>query len=168
MVTIFAVDCATVKSGYGLIEAGAGEVKLLEFGLIKAKGEMHNRLYQLHTQILEKVREFEPDIVAFEDLKFNRHTKNLTSMTKVAYGIGAVQMAYAAADYREIECLTANQVRKIWGVTQKKASLRAAINKKYAKVINDKGRPDGFKPADEDITDAIGLAVAVWVSSQQK
>ena len=168
MVTIFAVDCATVKSGYGLIEAGAGEVKLLEFGLIKAKGEMHDRLYQLHTQILEKVLEFKPDIVAFEDLKFNRHTKNLTSMTKVAYGIGAVQMAYAAADYKEIECLTANQVRKIWGVTQKKASLRAAINKKYAKVINDKGRPDGFKTADEDITDAIGLAVAVWVSSQQK
>jgi len=168
MVTIFAVDCATVKSGYGLIEAGEGEVKLLEFGLIKAKGEMHDRLYQLHTQILKKVTEFKPDIVAFEDLKFNRHTKNLTSMTKVAYGIGAVQMAYSAAGYREIECLTANQVRKIWGVTQKKAALRAAINKKYAKVINDKGRPDGFKTADEDITDAIGLAVAVWVSSQQK
>lgn len=168
MVTIFAVDCATVKSGYSLINATKGDVKLLEFGLIKAKGEMHERLYQLHTQILEKVKEFKPDIVAFEDLKFNRHTPNLTSMTKVAYGIGAVQMAYAAADYTEVECLTANQVRKIWGVTQKKSSLRAAINKKYAKVINDKGRPNGFKTADEDITDAIGLAVAVWVSSQQK
>lgn len=167
MVKIFAVDCATVKSGYALIEAETGKVDLLEFGLIKAKGEMHERLYQLHTQILEKVREFEPDIVAFEDLKFNRHTKNLTSMTKVAYGIGAVQMAYAAADYKEVSCLTANQVRKIWGVTQKKSSLRAAINKKYAKVINDKGKPDGFKTADEDITDAIGLAVAVWVDSNK-
>lgn len=168
MVTIFAVDCATVKSGYALIEAGEGSVELLEFGLIKAKGLMHERLYQLHTQILEKVREYSPDIVAYEDLKFNRHTKNLSSMTKVAYGIGAVQMAYAAAEYGDVGCLTANQVRKTWGVTQKKSALRAAINKKFAKTIKDRGKPDGFKTSDEDITDAIGLAVAVWVASNKE
>lgn len=167
MVTIFAVDCATVKSGYALIEAKTGKIDLMEFGLIKAKGAVHERLYQLHTQILEKVLEFEPDVVAFEDLKFNRRTQNLTSMTKVAYGIGAVQMAYAKANYREVSCLTANRVRKIWGVTQKKSALRAAVNKKYATVINNKGKPDGFKTADEDITDAIGLAVAVWVDSNR-
>ena len=160
--TVLAIDSATIKSGFALVEFKGSTIKLLDWGTIQVKGALHERLNKLRARVLELAEEHEPTHVAVEDLKFNRGTPNLSSMAKVAMAVGSVNCAFAQAGYSEVESITANSVRKTWDVSQNKAALRDAINKKFINQIKDNGRPDGFKKSDEDTTDAIGLAVAVW------
>jgi len=164
MTVILAIDPATVKVGYGLIKCTGQDIRLLDWGRWTLKGEIPSRLAGLHCHVMEYLAEHKPDLVAVEDLKFNRGTPNLSSMTKVAFAIGTVQTVYALNKYTTVHSLTANSVRKTWDVEQKKANLREAINKRFLLQLQDQGRPHGFKPSDEDITDAIGLAVAVWAT----
>lgn len=159
---ILAIDAATVNTGFAVINAEPGNIQLFEWGKIVCKGDLDTRLGQLYNRIIMLVEKYEPDKVAVEDLKFNRGTPNLSSMTKVAFAIGVVRAAFCNSGHEDIVSITANSVRKTWEVGQKKAKLREAINKKFHATIINRGRPDGFKTADEDITDAIGLAVTAW------
>ena len=163
MTTIFAVDAATIKSGYAFLRMEDNKITIEDFGWVKAKGTMGERLNQLRSTIRDRVQEYQPDFVAVEDLKFNRGTPNLSSMTKVAFAIGNVYTAFEEAGHKEIISLTANVVRKVWDVKQAKEPLRRAVNKKFLEQLVDKGRPDGFTKSDQDIVDAVGLAVAAWV-----
>ena len=159
---ILAIDAATVTSGFAIIKVDGPDIKLVDWGRIKAKGALHERLEYLRTEVVRLLEEHEPDEVAVEDLKFSKFAKNFSSLGKVAMAIGVVQAAFAGAGHKELYSVPANVVRKTWDVKQDKSQLRAAVNKKFIKQIKDNGRPDGFIKADEDTVDAIGLAVTTW------
>jgi len=161
--TVLAIDSATIKAGYALMQFNGQDITLLDWGCWNLKGELPRRLHALHHKTLEKIGDH-IDIVAVEELRINRGARNLDSMIKVAYAIGAVLSAYGCKDPNNIKMLPANVVRSIWDVSQDKAALREAVNKKFMDQIIDKGRPYGFLPRDQDIVDAIGLGVAVWAT----
>ncbi len=161
---ILAIDGATLNMGYGIIECEVDRpIKLDKWGTIKMKGDLPSRLSQLKEKLTELIEEEKPDHVAVEDLKFSKYAPNLSALTKVAYAIGVILQTYDAAGYKDIFSIPANSVRKQWGDrVKKKPDLRAAVNKKFIKDLQQQGRPDGFKKSDEDATDAIGLAVVAW------
>ena len=172
MITILGIDAATVKTGYALIGIEGKKIKLLGFGTVTLKGALHERYNKLRYKVIELVQTYEPDHVCVEDLKFSKFAPTFSSLGKVAAAIGNVQAAFAECKYGKVYSIPANQVRAIWDVKQgkgasRKANLRNAINKKFLSQLQDKGRPDGFQKADEDATDALGLAVAVWLHEIQ-
>lgn len=159
--TILAIDSATIKAGYALLQFDGNDIRLLDWGCWNLKGELPRRLFALNAKTNEVINT-DVDILAVEELRINRGARNLDSMVKVAYAIGAVLSAFGSKDPERIKMLPANVVRRIWDVDQNKASLREAVNKKFLEQIVDNGRPYGFLPKDQDIVDAIGLGVAVW------
>ena len=156
---LLAIDGATITCGYAVLEQADNGFDILAAGNIHGKGDMECRLCDIRAEVLELMELWTPDVFSVEDLKFNRGTPNLSSMTKVAFAIGTILSAYGEglSNYPVI-MIPANQVRKSWSV-KTKPQLRAAINKKYLENLARIGFDDGLKPKHNDISDAIGLGV---------
>lgn len=160
---ILAIDGATLKVGYAVIDCNSGkDIQLVTWGTLECSGDLHKRLEYLQDKVLKLIEDYEPDQVAVEDLKFSKYAYNFAALTKVAYAIGAVLVAFSKAGMTDIFSIPANSVRKKWDVKQTKSALRAAVSKKFLVQLQTQNRPTGFKKSDEDATDAIGLAVVAY------
>ena len=69
---VLGIDPGTVRMGYGLVEAPDGDVgraQAVDYGVIALKAAMpiEDRLYQLHSHLLNMIGIFQPDAVAVEE-----------------------------------------------------------------------------------------------------
>ncbi len=90
---IMGVDPGIVFTGYGFIQIGDGEcMQLLDYGLITtpSKTDHPGRLKYIYEEITQKLRQYNPDVIAIETLF---HSKNLKSLVDVSEAIGVITLA---------------------------------------------------------------------------
>lgn len=88
---VLAIDPGTLRMGYGVIDAGAGPAPAADdYGVIALPAAMpiEERLYQLHTHILNMIHVFHPDAIAVEDPFVGKGER---AFVKSALAIGQAQ-----------------------------------------------------------------------------
>lgn len=90
---VLGVDPGLAATGYGLIASEAGQVRLIEGGVIRSRKDdpIERRVGDLYTGILEVMEEFRPDILAMEDLY--SHYKHPRTAIIMGHARGAVLVA---------------------------------------------------------------------------
>ncbi len=93
---VLGVDPGLAATGYGVVEATAGRVRLVEGGVIRSCPEdaMEVRVGSIFSGITEVMEEFRPTVLAMEDLY--SHYKHPRTAIIMAHARGAV---LAAADH---------------------------------------------------------------------
>ena len=80
---VIGIDPGTAATGFGLIEEKSnGELKLIEFGVIKTPSEdpPEERLLSLFSQLKELIKQHKPETSAVEKLYFQRNVKTAMSV----------------------------------------------------------------------------------------
>ena len=89
---VLAIDPGTLKMGYGVVDADSagGGPEADDYGVIALSPDMplEQRLYQLHTHILNMIHVFHPDAIAVEDPFVGRGER---AFVKSALAIGQAQ-----------------------------------------------------------------------------
>ncbi len=89
---VLAIDPGTLRMGYGVLDAesASGPPEADDYGVVALPASMpiENRLYQLHTHILNMIHVFQPDAIAVEDPFVGRGER---AFAKSALAIGQAQ-----------------------------------------------------------------------------
>jgi crossover junction endodeoxyribonuclease RuvC len=90
------IDPGTATTGYGIVDYLTGKEKLVHYGTIRTAAgvDMPIRLYQIKRELDRLLEEYQPDVVAVEELFYNRNSKTVIT---VAQSRGVVLMTAAAA-----------------------------------------------------------------------
>ena len=88
---VLAIDPGTLRMGYGVLDAEPSP-EADDYGVVALPASMpiENRLYQLHTHILNMIHVFQPDVIAVEDPFVGRGER---AFAKSALAIGQAQAA---------------------------------------------------------------------------
>ena len=89
---ILGIDPGVATVGFGIIKVKAGTPKLIRYGVVttSAKMRLSLRLKQIHDDVAELIKLFEPDAIAVEELFFNSNQKTGIA---VAHGRAAVLLS---------------------------------------------------------------------------
>jgi crossover junction endodeoxyribonuclease RuvC len=92
---VLGIDCGSRVTGYGVVDTDGGDCMLVQCGAIRSKPSdaLAIRLKHIHNGIVEVIREFEPDVVAFESLFYSN---NVQTALKLGHVRGV--SVYAAAE----------------------------------------------------------------------
>ena len=95
------IDPGTALLGYGLV-SGSDELTMIEYGAIETQpsDEAARRLEIIYDALLDIIAEYEPDVVALEQLFFARNT---TTALAVGQARGVAMLAAAKADLQIYE-----------------------------------------------------------------
>ena len=90
------IDPGTAITGYGVVDSLKGREKLVGYGTIRTEAglDMPTRLYRIKQELDQLLQEYLPQVVAVEEIFYNRNTKTVIS---VAQSRGVVLMTAAAA-----------------------------------------------------------------------
>lgn len=74
---ILGIDPGIGRTGWGIVRVEKGKLKAESYGCIetKANSEITGRLQILYDEIGDIIKEYEPDVLAIEDLFFNTNAK---------------------------------------------------------------------------------------------
>jgi len=99
---IMGIDPGIAISGYGLVFSESKDSKIIEYGVIKTseKLETPQRLRQIYEGYLSLIKQYKPDVVAIEELFFNKNAKTIIS---VGQARGAALLAAALYDIEVFE-----------------------------------------------------------------
>ncbi|HVZ58406.1 MAG TPA: crossover junction endodeoxyribonuclease RuvC [Patescibacteria group bacterium] len=94
---ILGIDPGLGRLGWGIVEEKGSTVKAVAFDCIETppKTPDPKRLLQIHKELLRLIRQYQPSIVAVEELFFSR---NVTTAFMVGQARGVVLLASAEAD----------------------------------------------------------------------
>jgi len=90
---VLGVDPGLAATGYGLITFEAGQIRLIEGGVIRTQKNdpIEKRVGDIYTGILEVMEEFRPDIMAMENIY--SHYKHPRTAIIMGHARGAVLVA---------------------------------------------------------------------------
>lgn len=94
---ILGIDPGTASVGYGVIEEHDGQVKMVDYGVIKtapADGTTAERLQIIYSELIKLIDQYHPDSAAVEQLFFGR---NITTAISVGQARGVLLLALANA-----------------------------------------------------------------------
>ena len=93
---IFGIDPGYGIIGYGVIEKLGNKYNVLDYVVVTtpAKTELSFRLNMMYDEIDAKIKEYNPDCIAIEELFFN---KNITTAIAVAQARGALVLCATKA-----------------------------------------------------------------------
>lgn len=154
---ILGIDPGTATTGYGLIEEKAGNISLIDFGVILTKPDktLEQRLEILYDQLGDIIDEYNPDEIAVEELFF---TNNAKTAMAVGQARGVILLATQKAGIPMSE-YTPNQVKN--GICGYGAADKKQVQKMVQMLLKLAEVP---KP--DDAADA--LAIAICHSSSRK
>ncbi|HEX21047.1 MAG TPA: crossover junction endodeoxyribonuclease RuvC [Actinobacteria bacterium] len=93
---ILGIDPGTATTGYGLISKRGGQLRLVDYGVIKTapKQPDYIRLQLLYRQLVKLLERYKPSDIAVEQLFFNT---NVTTAMSVGQARGVILLAAADA-----------------------------------------------------------------------
>jgi len=149
-VVVLGIDPGTATTGYGVVRAAGGRMEALDSGVIRTAAgvPLPERLRQIAAGVRELVRRHDPDMVAVEELFFNR---NVQSAFAVGQARGVVLLAAAEAGV-EVAAFTPLQV-KMAVVGYGRAEKRQVQS--MVQMILGLGKP----PTPYDAADALAVAI---------
>lgn len=150
MTTILGIDPGIATVGFGVIRSERGRQELVRCGAITTPAglRLSVRLEQIHRDMLELIRMFEPDAISIEELFFNT---NLTTGIAVAHGRGVILLAGQESGIPMFE-YTPLQVKQAiagYGRANKKQMMEMV---RRLLDMEEVARPD-------DASDALALAI---------
>jgi crossover junction endodeoxyribonuclease RuvC len=89
---ILGIDPGIAIVGFGVVDSSGGKQSLVNYGVITtpAKTPLSSRLDRIFADLKELISEFNPDVIAIEELFFNT---NITTGISVAHGRGVILLA---------------------------------------------------------------------------
>tara|TARA_B100000029_G_scaffold516817_1_gene635049 strand:- start:25004 stop:25516 length:513 start_codon:yes stop_codon:yes gene_type:complete len=150
---ILGIDPGTLKMGYGVLESTNGKMRLEDYGTIKlsSKMDIHHRLYQMHSHVLNMISIFNPYSICVEEPFLGTGSKQFVKSTLAIGQAQAAVLIAAAAQEVPIYRYAPTQVKSAvvgHGQADKQAVQDVIFN---LFKIND-------APSD-DATDAVAIAV---------
>ena len=109
---VLGIDPGLHRTGYGVIEADARGLTLVEGGILRAKAadEFPKRLQDLHDGLAEVLRDVKPDVVVIEDL-FSTYAHPRSALL-MAHARGVLMLAASEADLR-VHSFTPNEIKQV-------------------------------------------------------
>jgi len=156
---VLGIDPGVATIGYGLIKKHKNRIKLIDYGCIfTAAGEdFHKRLNSIYREIRKLVREYQPDVVACEEIFFYKNTKTALNVGH-ARGVIILALSKMGVEIVEYTPLHIKQIITGYGRAEKK-EIQAEIKKILS--LKDLPKPD-------DAADALAVAVCHLYSKNKK
>jgi len=147
---IFGIDPGFATTGYGVIEKLGNKYSVLEYGAITtdAKLDFNTRLSIIYKEINEKLKKFNPDCVAMEELFF---CKNITTGINVAQARGVMLLAVTQLEKSFFEYTPLQVKQAITGFGK-------ADKKQMQKMVQVLLNLDSI-PKPDDAADALAIAL---------
>ncbi|NLU10884.1 MAG: crossover junction endodeoxyribonuclease RuvC [Tepidanaerobacter acetatoxydans] len=147
---IMGVDPGIAISGYGIISNEQNNCYVVEYGVIRTppKFSMPYRLKQIHEGYLELIQKYKPDVVAVEELFFNKNAKTIISVGQ-ARGVAVLAAALSKIEVFEYTPLQVKQAVVGYGHADKRQvqqMIKASFN------LEELPKPD-------DAADALAVAL---------
>lgn len=159
---VLAIDPGTLRMGYGVLDiaAAGGSPEVDDYGVVAlpAKMSLENRLYQLHTHILNMIHVFQPDAIAVEDPFVGRGER---AFPKSALAIGqaqAVVLIGAASQGIPVHRYAPATVKR--AVSDYGAATKEQVQRMTASTL---GLPEVPKP---DAADALAVGLCHLLESR--
>ena len=151
---VLAIDPGTLRMGYAVVDGGPGlQPAADDYGVIALPAAMplEQRLYQLHTHILNMIHVFHPDAVAVEDPFVGKGER---AFAKSALAIGqaqAVALIGAASQGIPVHRYAPARVKR--AVTDYGAATKEQVQRMAASTL---GLPD---TPESDAADALAVGL---------
>lgn len=96
MLKILGIDPGTIHLGYGLIEESEGEILARDYGALDFKSSLpvEERLYQVHSHLMNMIGMFRPDEIAIEEPFMGQGANRFVGP---AFAVGQAQAAVLIA-----------------------------------------------------------------------
>ena len=92
---VFGIDPGSQRTGYGCVETDGSCHRILTCGVVRAPAAAFpDRLFEIHTRLLELLVEYHPDAVAVESIFY---ASNVRSALKLGHARGVAMLAAAQA-----------------------------------------------------------------------
>ncbi|MGI6574611.1 MAG: crossover junction endodeoxyribonuclease RuvC [bacterium] len=107
---ILGIDPGIAITGYGIIEVMGHKFRAIDYGCIKTatRHEDTQRLLELHTQLGELIVNYQPSVMAVEEIFFNKNTRTAMSVGQ-ARGVALLTAARFDLDVVEYTPLQVKQ-----------------------------------------------------------
>ncbi len=147
---VLAIDPGTAVAGYAVMDWQAGQVKVLDAGVIRLKPRqpLSERLVVLHNRVDELIQTYRPGTLAIEDVFFAR---NARSVLKLGEARGVVIVAAARQGLEVAEYSPAEVKQAIVGHG---AAPKEQVQRMVATLL-------GLKdiPRPDDLADALAIGL---------
>ena len=147
---ILGIDPGLNITGYGALDFGAAEPRIVEAGTIRteAKVPMSERITQIHADLVELIAELSPDIVGIETL-YAHYSHPRTSIL-MAHARGVIMLAAQQAGVG-IRNVSATKVKK--SITGNGHASKHQVQRAIQSLF---GLPE--PPDPPDVADALAIA----------
>lgn len=149
---ILGVDPALTVTGYGVVDAKANSLSLLEAGIIKTspRENLAQRLNRIYRAITKLISDTKPNVMVLE--KLYAHYRHPTTAYILGQARGVICLACARGDITLFE-YAATRVRK--AIVGRGQASKFQVQRMVASLL-------GLKelPRYTDVTDALALAIA--------
>jgi len=150
---ILGVDPGLGITGYGLIEIGPRQFKLLEAGIIKGSPRqiLTQKLNSIYQGIQGIIREYKPSYLILE--KLYSHYKHQMTAIAMAHARGVI--ALCGGEFSSVELINYSAKRVKKALTGNGNASKMQVQRTVQSVLNLNQLPT---PA--DVSDALALAIA--------
>ncbi len=155
MTLILGIDPGSVYTGYGIVKfANNKPIHIISDRISCGRGEFHNRLEQIYTELTELLQSHQPDMIAIESVFVQ---KNAMSALKLGHARGVAMLACTQSQKKIYE-YAPRQIKK--AITGYGAAQKAQMQYMMRAILNLNYTPS------EDAADALAVAITHGFSSQ--
>ena len=147
---VIGIDPGTAICGYGIIDVQGNKLSVVHYGAVFTSKELSPaaRLLILHDELQKIIEEYRPDIMAVEELFFN---KNSTTVMTVSQARGVILLT-GVKNGLQIREYTPIQVKL--AVVGYGRATKEQVTYMVQRLLNIKEKP---KP--DDVADALAVAI---------
>jgi crossover junction endodeoxyribonuclease RuvC len=148
---ILGIDPGLNITGYGVLEADGGRLRLCEAGVVRgrSRGSLSARLVEIHEGVSEVIASLKPDVMALEEL-YSHYDRPRTAIL-MGHARGVICLAAAEAGV-PIKHYAATQIKRILTGSGRapKSQMQRAIQRELALAA---------LPEPPDVADALAAAL---------
>lgn len=150
---ILGIDPGLNVTGYGVIDATRGRIRLVEGGVVRGAGRsLATRLADIHAGVAEVIESLKPEAVALEEL-YSHYERPKTAIL-MGHARGVIVLAATQAGL-PVTPYAATQIKKVLTGAGRapKAQMQLAVQREL-------GLPTPPEPP--DVADALAIAMTHW------
>jgi crossover junction endodeoxyribonuclease RuvC len=157
---VLGVDPGLNVTGYGVLEAGPGGLKIREAGVVRGKtrSSLTDRLGEIHEGVADVIKTFAPDVMAVEEL-YSHYARPRTAIL-MGHARGVICLAAVQAGIPVVH-YSATQIKKILTGSGRasKAQVQRAIQHELSL---------GEPPEPPDVADALAIAICHYYLGERE
>ena len=149
---ILGVDPGLQRTGYGVVDAGPGGIKMVEAGVIKTSSVdgISLRVADIYRNISDVIKESSPSVLVLE--KLYSHYKHPTTSILMGHARGVVCLACGMSGIKLVSYASTRIKKAVTGNGQAgKEQVRGMVKK----ILDLTSTPDPL-----DISDALAMAIS--------